>query len=220
MASQPSAEEQLAFLAKIQRLFSEGDFAATYKFALVIALSDLAVERGRKHGGEQPRFSYAEIAHKFIELYWNHVLPYVRPKTDTSPMVLIQNFGKQAVVVSTICQFRKANQVNSLSLAPRHKSYQELLRKVAETVAAQPAKYLQNLAGSYDPFLFDRVRGGLQLKPGVAYCLRQFQSLIQQLARHRWIQHIKLNRLNAPVLGGDDDLESFLFAALSTAIQI
>ena len=42
----PSAEQQLAFLTKLQRLFAEGDFTATYKFALLIALSDLAVELG------------------------------------------------------------------------------------------------------------------------------------------------------------------------------
>ncbi len=39
----PSAEAQLAFLAKLQRLFAEGDFTATYNFALLIALADLAV---------------------------------------------------------------------------------------------------------------------------------------------------------------------------------
>ena len=41
-----SAESQLVFLAKIQRLFAEGDFTATYKYALLIVLADLAVELG------------------------------------------------------------------------------------------------------------------------------------------------------------------------------
>ena len=48
----PSAEQQLVFLAKIQRLFAEGDFTATYKFALLIALADLAVEMGADDGAE------------------------------------------------------------------------------------------------------------------------------------------------------------------------
>ena len=30
--------------AKLRRLFAEGDFTATHKFALIIALADLAVE--------------------------------------------------------------------------------------------------------------------------------------------------------------------------------
>ncbi len=48
--SVPSPEAQLAFLAKLQRLFAEGEFTATYKFALLIALADLAVECGRDDG--------------------------------------------------------------------------------------------------------------------------------------------------------------------------
>ena len=36
-------EAQLAFLTKLQRLFSEGDFTATYKFALLMALADICV---------------------------------------------------------------------------------------------------------------------------------------------------------------------------------
>ena len=40
-------EFQLAFLNKIQRLFAEGDFTASYKYALLIAIADIAVESGR-----------------------------------------------------------------------------------------------------------------------------------------------------------------------------
>lgn len=48
----PSAEAQLVFLAKLQRLFTESDFTATYKFALLMALADLAVELGADDGEE------------------------------------------------------------------------------------------------------------------------------------------------------------------------
>ena len=37
---------QLTFLAFIQRVLTEGQFTATYKFALLVALADLAVESG------------------------------------------------------------------------------------------------------------------------------------------------------------------------------
>ena len=46
----PATNQQIEFLAKIQRIFTEGEFTATYKFALLIALSDLAVELGRDTG--------------------------------------------------------------------------------------------------------------------------------------------------------------------------
>ena len=43
----PTPEFQLEFLSKLQRLFTEGDFTATYKFALLVSLADLAVEYGQ-----------------------------------------------------------------------------------------------------------------------------------------------------------------------------
>ena len=46
----PSPDVQLVFLSKLQRLFAEGDFTATYKFALLISLADLAVELGDDSG--------------------------------------------------------------------------------------------------------------------------------------------------------------------------
>ena len=74
-ASAPTPERQLAFLAKLQRLFSEGDFTATYKYALLIALADLAVELGRDDD-EPLRLANQSIAAKFIELYWQQAAPY------------------------------------------------------------------------------------------------------------------------------------------------
>jgi hypothetical protein len=46
-APAPTPAEQIAFLGNIERLLSEGQFVATYKYALLIAIADLAhlVER-------------------------------------------------------------------------------------------------------------------------------------------------------------------------------
>jgi hypothetical protein len=41
----PDEREQLRFLFKIQRLLGEGSFTASYKFALLNALADIAVEK-------------------------------------------------------------------------------------------------------------------------------------------------------------------------------
>lgn len=78
---------------------------------------------------------------------------------------------------------------------------------------AQPAWQLAGQAQWQlnDPFLYERVRGGIVLRPGITYCLRRFQPLVQQLARSRWIDHVKRNRRNSSFLGDSDDLESFLF---------
>jgi 5-methylcytosine-specific restriction endonuclease McrA len=206
----PSPEEQLVFLSKLQRLFAEGDFTATYKFALLIALADLAVERG-DDSGEALELGNRAIAAKFVELYWQQSAPYNTGRSGTSPSVLVQNSGTQAAVITAIAEFRQNNPAATVQSSRLLPSYQALILKVGQTVSAQPINYLQNLGGGSDPFLYERVRGGIVLKPGVAYCLRRFQPLVQQLARSHWVVHIKRNKLNSPMLGKADDLESFLF---------
>ena len=47
----PTSDYQIQFLANLQRLLAEGLFVATYKFALLLSLADLAVENGDDSGG-------------------------------------------------------------------------------------------------------------------------------------------------------------------------
>jgi len=77
----PSAEEQIAFLAKIQRILTEGQFTATYKYALLLALADLAVEIGDDSGASLALPTIL-IAEKFVKYYWRHVIPYMMPLTQ------------------------------------------------------------------------------------------------------------------------------------------
>jgi hypothetical protein len=213
----PSPEEQLAFLARIQRLFAEGDFAATYKFALLIAIADLAVELGADDGSELS-LDQQTLGRKFIDLYWQQAAPY--GVGDGASSVLAQNAGEQAAVVKAIVEFRRAYPNSTRQSAAAQPGYVELVRSVAATVFAQPVKYLQNLGGQTDQFLFERMRGAIRLKPGIAFSLRRFQILIQQLARKSWIDHIKGNRRNLAVLGETSDLESFLFDTPRSTLEI
>ena len=215
----PSPEAQLVFLSKLQRLFAEGDFTATYKFALLIALADLAVELG-DDSGEALELGHRGIAAKFIELYWQQSAPYSTGRSGTSHSVLVQNSGTQAAIITAVAEFRQNNLAATVQSARLLPSYQGLILKVGQTVSAQPINYLQNLGGGTDPFLYERVRGAIILKPGVAYCLRRFQPLVQQLARSHWVGHVKRNKLNLPMLGEADDLESFLFETPRQALTI
>lgn len=211
MSPPPKPDAQLVFLSKLQRLFSEGDFTATYKFALLSALADLAVERGRDDG-DRLRLTHRTIAATFVDLYWQQTAPYSRGPGQADIGVLAQNNGAQAAVVRAIAAFRQrqphATVQSARAVGP---AYDLLLQDVARTVAAQPIRYLQNMGGQEDAFLYKRERGAVVLEPGVMYCLRRFQPLVQQLARTHWVGHIKRNRLNVPLLGAEDDLESFLF---------
>lgn len=209
MSSIPSAEEQLSFLTKIQRLFNESDFSSTYKYALLISLADLAIELGQDDNSEL-ELTNRQIAERFIELYWQQSSPYKTSKANDSG-VLYQNYGTQAAIIKAIQAFRDKNNLNSLNSARNSKAFKKLVTSIAGTVANQPINYLQNIGGEALPFLYERHTSSITLKKGVAFCLRRFQPLIQQLARNRWADYIKKNVKNIPILGKKDDLNSFLF---------
>ena len=77
------------------------------------------------------------------------------------------------------------------------------------------------MGGQQDAFLYDYPcpRGIVRLKAGAAFNLRRYQGLIQELARSGWIQHIRANRLNLPILGQIDDLESFMFGSERASLR-
>lgn len=224
MAQYPSSDEHLAFLVKLQRLLSEGDFTATYKFALLMALADISVERG--HDDVRPlEISLRDIAEKFIDYYWQQTMPYGSDSDQPLSVnherwVLKQVNEKQARVVTEILRFRETSNIHSIVRAKPTKQFQGLVTEVAATVSAQPVKYFQNVGGGADPFVYERIRRGVRLKPGVSSHLRKFHGLIQHMARDRWIRHIKSNKYNIPILGQKDDLYSFLFETNRNALGI
>jgi hypothetical protein len=142
----PSPEAQLQFLTKLQRVFAEGDFTATYKFALLIALADLAIELGRDDGDTVP-LTTRHIGLRFISLYWTHALPYGTGHLGSEVGVLVQNYGKQAAVVSAISAFRSRTRTQTLLAAATHPDFKALVSAVSMTVSAQPITYLQNFGG-------------------------------------------------------------------------
>lgn len=216
----PTPDEQLTFLAKLQRIFAEGDFTATYKFALLIPLADLAVELGTDTGNEL-LLTNRQIAQSFISQYWKQALPYGTGRSGCETGVLIQNNGVQAAVISAISNFRDLTNSKSLSAAVSHPDFKQLVTSIAATVSAQPLTYLQNFGGATDEFIYERMRPGvIRLKPGITYCLRRFYPLIQQLARNHLVSHIKGNRRNLAILGETDDLEEFLFETSRQSLEV
>jgi hypothetical protein len=65
----PTADEQIRFLVNLQRLLVESLFVATYKFALLLSLADLAVEKGDDTGNPLS-IATEEVAEKFVRCYW------------------------------------------------------------------------------------------------------------------------------------------------------
>ena len=71
----PTSEFQLQFLQKVQLLLDSGKFTSTYKFALLIALTNVAVERGDESGAAL-EVNLDDVAREFLSLYWSQARPY------------------------------------------------------------------------------------------------------------------------------------------------
>lgn len=205
----PTAIEQLKFLKNIQLILQSGSFSSTYKFALLISLSRLAIEKG-EDSGEQLALEYSNIAEKFIELYWKQAVPYTF--NDEGQLILNQNNGKQAAIVNQIIELRQI--YSSLGLLRRNSVvWSKLVKDVARTVKEMPVRYLQNINGQNFEFLyqFEQSKQQLTLLPQVMFCLRQFSEIIEELCQKRWIDYIRKNSSNAPILNKLPNLEQFMF---------
>src|SRR5262245_46402158 len=95
----PTPDDQVLFLRNIQRLLAEGLFVASYKFALVHALADLAVLKGEDSGAPL-ELETKEIAEKFVELYWRQCRPF-QVGGAVSSLILQQKTGRQQALVIT-----------------------------------------------------------------------------------------------------------------------
>jgi hypothetical protein len=206
----PTPEEQVKFLRNIQRLLAEGLFVASYKFALVRALADLAVLKGDDTGAPLD-IATSDIAAKFVELYWRQSRPFPLG-TETSGLILQQNTGKQAAIISQIADSQQecgTSLFRLKQLAPDR--WTSLVVEVDRVVREMPLWELQTVGQEQLDFLYDNLGRGnrITLKPGVAYCFRAFYELVRDLIEGAWVRFVQ--KLNASKLGNLTDLGTFLF---------
>lgn len=208
--SPPSAEDRLGFLRLLQRVLNEGEFTATYKFALLQAFLDVAIE-SRVADEAELFITYRQLAERFVEYYWNHTDPY--PMDAGEVAVLFQSSGRQAAVLSQIDEVRRRGYRTLAQFRRLPLKYESLLGRVAKTIRQQPVRYMQNLNGERVDFLFEVAAdgSGIRLLRGVAWCLQEFHDLIQDQLRSRWVEHVRRISSNAQLIGKHRDLEVFLF---------
>jgi 5-methylcytosine-specific restriction endonuclease McrA len=205
----PSAEDQITFLKKIQTLFDDSSFNATYKYALLITLTDLAIEYGDDQG--KPLELKSElIATRFSEIYWPQIKEFSTGVRGTSSGVLSQNNGGQAEIITTLQGIAEKLSVDDFSKVIGHKIWQQKLGKITRTIWENPVFYLQDDSNQFI-YKYSSDRTSLTLTSDAGFCLRKFSEYIIQYAKQGWIEHIKSNKRNQPIIGPKDDLESFLF---------
>lgn len=198
-------QEQLDFLSNIQRLLSEGQFTATYKYALLLAIADICVEEGDDNGASFV-IQTSKIAEKFIAYYWPQVRPY-------AGVVLRQNTGQPPAVISALGQVAERGVVSLYQLRRDVDAWQRLVQRVDRVVCEMPLWRLQIVGNAPLEFLYENRDQGtsIELNPGVMFCLRRFHELIVDLVRGAWLRYVR--RLNEQVLGASSDLDQFLFGS-------
>lgn len=210
-----SPQFQVAFIRYIQRLMVEGDFVATYKFALLHALADICIEQPIENGHS---ISIDEITEKFIELYWQYSLPFKQAETEA--FVFLQNTGKQAAIISNLFDIRQTG-IQSAHQLKKSSHWYSLVSKSKRTIKEGPLWRLQILSGSVETFLYkhDKQSKNLILNDGVAACFRQYYELIISILRSHWLEKIRSMPANQTVIGSDGDLSDFLFGEKRNALS-
>jgi len=209
--AEPDFEKQVVFLRNIQRLLAEGQFTASYKYALLLALADLAVEEG-KDSGASLVLPTSRIAEKFIEFYWHQSRPY-ETAGEKANLILKQNNLRQATVITAIIRAQEQAGSSLFELqttAPR--AWRTLVTKVDRTVRKYPLRLLQTVGSERLDFLYDYLDEDtttVTLKPDSAFCLRAFHDLLLNLVQASWVRFVQ--KLNDRNLGNLTDLGSFLF---------
>jgi len=215
--SGPTAEEQVVFLGKIERLLSEGQFVATYKYALLVAIADLAIKLGTDDGSELD-LPIRAIAEEFIALYWRQSAPYGTAVADGDYGILQQNTGRQAAILSIIGNLRQSH--GTLTRAAQSPAWNSAVTETARLIIDMPLWRLQRLRGEVVQFLYTEgpVPGTIRLMSGVAANLRRFHGIIIRLAQSEWLHFIQALPGNSKLLGPTSDLGQFLFNADRSAL--
>ena len=214
-AAPPTEPQQLQFLKNIQRLLNEGSFVASYKFALLHALADLAIVKGDDSGAPLP-LAISDIAEKFIELYWQQARPF---NSRHAGFVLKQNAGNQTAIVRLLLDAHRDSGGSLFQYRKDKGAWKGLVRSVASVVKDMPLWKLQTVGSEKVSFLYDRSDDPkkITLEPGVAYCFRAFYPMLCNLFRSAWIDYVR--RFNTESLGQITDLREFMFGGERIALN-
>lgn len=208
----PSAAEQLEFLGALQRILNEGQFVASYKYALIMSLAELCVEK-TDNDDKTLHLPLEEIAGRFIALYWRQAAPFA------GGQFLRHSNGGEANAVSRVRSFQE--RVPTLSAARRDGRWPALVRSICRLLVEMPLWRLQLVGADRLDFLYkeELVDGGIVLRPGVARCFREQFRVVQALVEMAWLNFVQRLPANQALLGSTGDLVDFLFGSERSALK-
>ena len=213
--------KQIDFIAYIQRMLVEGNFTATYKYALLHALADICIERPLSADpNSEIEITFNEIVEKLIGLYWQHALPFMGARHGCEEGVILQQSSrKQASIITSLNECHN-NNISNINQLKRSQYWDSLRKDTLKTLKEGPLWRLQILAKTEQCFLYphNKRQKHITLHPGIAYCFRRFYDLVVHLSRHAWIQKIQSYPENSSLLGSQTQLDDFLFGVNRQAL--
>jgi 5-methylcytosine-specific restriction endonuclease McrA len=150
-----------------------------------------------------------------VEYHWRHTTPYVMAD---HARVLRQHTGSQAKVISLVLDTRNQHGDSLADIMRDRNAWPRLVRKIEAVVKEAPLWKVANGRKGKARILYGSTKRNdtIELKAGVAYCFRQFYSLIQNAIRSAWLRDVR--SMNEDFLGETLDLHEFLFGAERNAL--
>lgn len=212
-------QQQLDFIAYIQRMLAEGDFSATYKFALLHAIADICVEHPLQDSNSELVITLDELVDKFIVLYWHHAAPFA-PAQSGDAVLLKQNSGRQSKVISVLHESQQ-NNIRNIRQLKQSAYWPQIYRATLATIKTGPLWRLQILSKQAECFLYPHTnnRKFIKLNAGIAYSFRRFYDLVVHLTKNAWLQKIQNIKDNQQLLGAQSQLHDFLFGVDRNALN-
>lgn len=204
-------KQQLDFIAYIQRMLSEGDFTATYKFALLHAIADVCVEQPIAREQSELVIPLPTLAEKLIILYWHHAVPFSSEHAGEKAL-LKQNSGAQSKVISVLYECQQ-NNIRNLRQLKQSSYWKTAFNAAMTTLKTGPLWRLQILAKQEECFLYPHTRNSqfIKLNAGISHCFRRFYDLVVYLTKNAWLQKIQSIKQNQSLIGPQSQLQDFLF---------
>lgn len=158
----------LRIAERMIELLDRGGFTATYKYAVLVALIDVCMERVSSTGAPPTMVTTRQLAEKVIELYWPHCAPYHDPDQKERPAAAVLHqstagASRQALIVKHILEFREGvdpTRERTLPLCRARaqaapEGFERLVREVEWTLIHMPLPRLQYIGREEDRFLYD-----------------------------------------------------------------
>lgn len=202
ISNNPEALGAITFAEQCLSLLDEASYNTTYKFAVLIALMDLVIEKANKDGSLATTLTTRQLAEKVIENYWRHVLTY--PALNHQPL---QGKSGQAEIITRIYKLREKTEFSSIFYVRKrdHKDYKKLVNHVEKKLIEMPLPRLQYFGKQEHRFIYDiawSVKDPIDLKLVTAYQADKSSSFDNRilLKRHAADYLINLNGLLRPMI--------------------